>query len=204
VLVTLDDKVKLEVPLADLAVHERTTARLIAFLKAMEFSDVTRAVADSPADAGAIDPRQRRSAAAPGTRAGARRGAPRRCRRLTAGHGAEAAPGRKPARTLSFAGCAGSRRRAEIARRSRAPRYEIFATSRRSTAGSRGDARGRSRSNCAPRSDDPMQADSAASRWRRGRTRPATCRSAIAQPDDLLGGGLDAGQIPREARRSRA
>ncbi len=62
VLVTLDDKVKLEVPLADLAVHEPDYARLIAFLKAMEFSTLTRRVAEfSGADAGAIEP----SAAAP-------------------------------------------------------------------------------------------------------------------------------------------
>src|SRR6188474_888110 len=38
VLVTLDQNVKLEVPLADLAVHEPDHKLLIAFLKAMEFS----------------------------------------------------------------------------------------------------------------------------------------------------------------------
>ena len=37
-LVTLDDKVALEVPLVDLAVHEPDYRRLIAFLKAMEFT----------------------------------------------------------------------------------------------------------------------------------------------------------------------
>src|SRR3979490_1960285 len=37
-LVTLDDKVKLDVPLADLAVHEPDYKHLIAFLKAMEFN----------------------------------------------------------------------------------------------------------------------------------------------------------------------
>jgi DNA polymerase I len=62
VLVTLDDKVKLEVPLADLAVHEPDHQRLIAFLKAMEFSTLTRRVAEfASIDAGAIEP----SAAAP-------------------------------------------------------------------------------------------------------------------------------------------
>src|SRR6516164_9092808 len=45
-LVTLDDRVKLEVPLADLAVHEPDPRRLIAFLKAMEFSSLTRRVAE--------------------------------------------------------------------------------------------------------------------------------------------------------------
>ncbi len=36
-LVTLDDKVALEVPLAELAVQEPDYKRLLAFLKAMEF-----------------------------------------------------------------------------------------------------------------------------------------------------------------------
>jgi DNA polymerase-1 len=45
-LVLLDDKVKLEVPLDDLAVHEPDPKRLIAFLKAMEFSSLTRRVAE--------------------------------------------------------------------------------------------------------------------------------------------------------------
>jgi DNA polymerase I len=45
-LVTLDDRVPLEVPLADLAVHEPDYKRLIAFLKAMEFVTLTRRVAE--------------------------------------------------------------------------------------------------------------------------------------------------------------
>ena len=53
-LVLLDDKVKLDVPLADLAVHEPDARRLVAFLKAMEFSTLTKRVADysqiDPAD----------------------------------------------------------------------------------------------------------------------------------------------------------
>ncbi|HET7889821.1 MAG TPA: DNA polymerase I [Bradyrhizobium sp.] len=53
-LVLLDDKVKLEVPLDELAVHEPDARKLIAFLKAMEFSTLTRRVAEysqiDPAD----------------------------------------------------------------------------------------------------------------------------------------------------------
>ncbi|HUN95032.1 MAG TPA: DNA polymerase I, partial [Bradyrhizobium sp.] len=53
-LVLLDTKVDLEVPLEDLAVHEPDARKLIAFLKAMEFSTLTRRVADysqiNPAD----------------------------------------------------------------------------------------------------------------------------------------------------------
>src|SRR3954447_5767111 len=45
-LVTLDDKVKLDVPIEDLAVHEPDYKLLIAFLKAMEFSTLTRRVAE--------------------------------------------------------------------------------------------------------------------------------------------------------------
>ena len=45
-LVLLDDKVELEVPLDELAVHEPDARKLIAFLKAMEFSTLTRRVAE--------------------------------------------------------------------------------------------------------------------------------------------------------------
>ncbi|MDI1266758.1 MAG: DNA polymerase I [bacterium] len=45
-LVLLDDKVELDVPLDDLAVHEPDARKLVAFLKAMEFSTLTRRVAD--------------------------------------------------------------------------------------------------------------------------------------------------------------
>src|SRR6202048_1306606 len=53
-LVLLDDKVKLDVPLDELAVHEPDARKLIAFLKSMEFSTLTRRVAEyaqiDPAD----------------------------------------------------------------------------------------------------------------------------------------------------------
>src|SRR4030081_3668602 len=45
-LVLLDDKVALDVPLDELAVHEPDARKLIAFLKAMEFSALTRRVAE--------------------------------------------------------------------------------------------------------------------------------------------------------------
>jgi DNA polymerase-1 len=55
-LVTLDDHVTLDVPLAELAVHEPDYKRLIAFLKAMEFNTLTRRVAEfSDMDAAAIE-----------------------------------------------------------------------------------------------------------------------------------------------------
>uniref|UniRef100_Q07H44 DNA polymerase I n=1 Tax=Rhodopseudomonas palustris (strain BisA53) TaxID=316055 RepID=Q07H44_RHOP5 len=56
-LVLLDDHVKLDVPLDELAVHEPDARKLIAFLKAMEFSTLTRRVAEysqiDPADVAA-------------------------------------------------------------------------------------------------------------------------------------------------------
>ncbi len=55
-LVTLDANVKLDVPVDELAVHEPDYKNLIAFLKAMEFSTITRRVAEkSGIDAAAID-----------------------------------------------------------------------------------------------------------------------------------------------------
>src|SRR5579863_5796722 len=56
-LVTLDDQVKLDVPIGDLAVHEPDYKRLVAFLKAMEFSSLTRRVAEfSGIDVAEIEP----------------------------------------------------------------------------------------------------------------------------------------------------
>src|SRR5437588_52083 len=45
-LVLLDDKAQLEVPLDELAMHEPDARKLIAFLKGMEFSTLTRRVAE--------------------------------------------------------------------------------------------------------------------------------------------------------------
>src|SRR6516165_6656033 len=59
-LVTLDDHVKLDVQIGDLAVHEPDYKRLIAFLKAMEFNGLMRRVAEfTSIDAGAIEPEPR-------------------------------------------------------------------------------------------------------------------------------------------------
>ena len=99
-LVTLDDKVKLDVPLADLAVHEPDYKLLIAFLKAMEFTTLTRRVAEfAGIDAGEIDADRR-----PASRSRERSAvaSPRCDRRQSPGlplhrrrHDGEAAPGRR-------------------------------------------------------------------------------------------------------------
>jgi DNA polymerase-1 len=74
-LVTLDTDVKLDVPIGDLAVHEPDYKHLIAFLKAMEFSSLTRRVAEfASIDVGAIEPASQHAggarAAAPATPSG--------------------------------------------------------------------------------------------------------------------------------------
>src|SRR6202163_3512650 len=46
ILVTLDARVQLQVPLADIAVHDPDPRRLIAFLKAMEFNTLIRSLAE--------------------------------------------------------------------------------------------------------------------------------------------------------------
>ncbi|GLK74833.1 DNA polymerase I [Methylopila jiangsuensis] len=56
-LVTLDQNVPLDTPLADLAVEAPNPARLVAFLKAMEFTTLTRRVAEATGvDAAAVTP----------------------------------------------------------------------------------------------------------------------------------------------------
>src|SRR5690606_11305658 len=63
-LVTLDQNVALEVPVDELVVHEPDYKNLIAFLKAMEFTTITRRVAEkSGIDAAAIEADTAQSAA---------------------------------------------------------------------------------------------------------------------------------------------
>jgi len=70
-LVLLDDKVKLDVPIGELAVHEPDARKLIAFLKAMEFSTLTRRVAEySQIDPSDVAADHRNSSGASGKSAG--------------------------------------------------------------------------------------------------------------------------------------
>ena len=64
-LVTLDQHVALDVPVEDLEVHEPDYKKLIAFLKAMEFTTLTRRVAEkAEIDASQIEPDARLKAGA--------------------------------------------------------------------------------------------------------------------------------------------
>ncbi len=68
----LDDKVALDVPLDELAVHEPDARKLIAFLKAMEFSTLTRRVAEySQIDPADVDADGKNKSEARGRSAGA-------------------------------------------------------------------------------------------------------------------------------------
>jgi DNA polymerase-1 len=66
-LVTLDTQVPLDVPLGELAVHDPDYKHLIAFLKAMEFTSLTRRVAEAAEiDASQVEPDARLSAGGAG------------------------------------------------------------------------------------------------------------------------------------------
>ena len=221
-LVTLDDKVKLDVPLADLAVHEPDYKLLIAFLKAMEFNTLTRRVAEfSGIEAAEIEalaagrPARRDEPARP------TRGEPlsRRigrhpvallpaCRSPAAGWRRSRGRAVAPPPHIEITPQALERRthrsRAQgedrpLALRDRAkprsprrPGSRAPATSASSPSTPRPSAKTRCRRRCA------------ASRSRSRRTRPATCRSPIARPATATAGCSAAGSRPtRFPRRTR-
>ena len=163
VLVTLDDKVTLEVPLADLAVHEPGYKNLIAFLKAMEFSTLTRRVAEfASVDAGAIDP----SAAAPQSQ---RAAAP-----AAVASAPSASPG-LPLKRRRHDGKAAPRR----ADRSCGPGHTAVACVRAAGTGAPDEDRSRGlRDRARPQASQGMGC--ARARHRRGR---AQCRDGRRRPD---------------------
>src|SRR5262249_37323740 len=146
-LVTLDAHVALEVPLAELAVHEPDYKRLIAFLKAMEFATLTRRVAEfSSIDAGEIEPDGKLKAGPAAARdTGERRGGegapppqasfplppppPRRNQTAPGGAAAPAAQEESPPQALAAARVAAARN-AKIDR----SRYEIVRSPERLAA----------------------------------------------------------------------
>ena len=155
-LVTLDQHVKLDVPVEELAVHEPDYKLLIAFLKAMEFSTLTRRVAEkSGIEANEIEANAKLSsgaaAAAPAPAAGRGRQSLdplRQERRSVRAAAAAAQQGRGAQRP--FAGRARGRRRWPPPRPA-----SSTAASTRPSAASTGSTPGC----CAPRTP-------ASSRWR--------------------------------------
>jgi DNA polymerase-1 len=160
-LVTLDDHVPLDVPLADLAVHEPDYKRLIGFLKAMEFVALTRRVAEfSGIDAAEIEPDSNLSA---------RTGAPAHLPRPSPVNRAPDLPERKTQSTstipaggkVTLTPQALAAARAEAARHARfdRARYEVVRTLERLNAWiSRAKELGLVALDVAPTSLDPMEA----------------------------------------------
>ena len=199
-LVLLDDKVDLDVPLDDLAVHEPDARKLIAFLKAMEFSTLTRRVAEYSQ----IDPSDVEADA--GNKSGASVFASRRrpeaeaCRRPTRPtHRRSLRALTPPARKRpGQAPTSRTRPRASRARRSRSPPRarkprgscrSIAASTRPSAAsissrpGSRACTTSAiSRSTPRPTRSIRCRPTSAALRWRWRPTTPATSRSPTSSP----------------------
>ena len=191
-LVLLDDKVDLEVPIGDLAVHEPDARKLIAFLKAMEFSTLTRRVADYSqidpsdieADAGNKGGAAGKAAAAPApprnqpTPAATFLPVPRRrLRRRAAGKTSRSAPRARRSRSPRR----GRRRSARF--RSIARSTKPSAASISSRRGSRGcPMSGISLLRRCPTRSIRCRRRFRASRWRWRRTMPAISRSATSNP----------------------
>jgi len=126
-LVTLDSRVKLDVPLAELAVHEPDYKRLVAFLKAMEFVTLTRRVAEfAEIDAGAIEPHDKLKAGGVGL-APPSPAASSTTKRETPGpiRGGRQQPGKAEAHTLTPQALVAARTEAARKARFDRSRYEI-------------------------------------------------------------------------------
>ena len=180
-LVTLDQHVDLDTPIEDLLVHEPDYKNLIAFLKAMEFSTLTRRVAEAgEIDASQIEPNAKASsgkAVIPPLQG--------------EGGAASAAPS---AATLPLSG--GGKKSRGTAHPSRSPpcgrrKSAPFRSTARNTKscaiwrGSKPGCSARSRKACwqfplRRRASTPCRPPCAASRSRSRRTKHATCRSPIA------------------------
>ena len=205
--------VALDVPLADLAVHEPDYKRLIAFLKAMEFTTLTRRVAEfSGIEAAQIEPDGKSQPPPP-------RGRPRWRQAADADRFPVAAPAARPTKARQAERRSGgaarpaiqltpqalAAARVEAARNAKVDRsrYEIVRSLERLNAWI---ARARELGVVALDTRDHQPRPHAgrrcaASRSRSRRTRPATCRSPIARAATAASGGLFAG--PHRARSDR-
>ena len=202
-LVLLDDKVKLDVPLDELAVHEPDARKLIAFLKAMEFSTLTRRVAeysqidpsDVEADAGNKSGGRRFARIGAGATASARAATggdlfasgapPPRPRKRESAAGKQAATD-KAKRSLKGTPISLAAARAEAARKT-AGRSQQIPDHPQPRCSSRPGSRActmpaTSRSRPRPTRSIRCRPRSAASRWRWRPTTPAIFRSATSNP----------------------
>ncbi len=174
-LVTLDQNVKLEVPVEDLAVHEPDYKNLVAFLKAMEFSTLTRRVAEK---SGIDAMRSRRTASSLGN---CGRRSLRQERRPVRAAAAAARQGgsRRHARPRRVGGCASCRRESQQDRPQQI-RDGPHARPPESLGAARAGTWAWSRSIPRPPAPTRSPRNCAGSRSPSATTRPATCRSATA------------------------
>ncbi len=186
-LVTLDDKVKLDVPIGDLAVHEPDHKRLIAFLKAMEFNSLTRRVAEfAGIDANEIGADAdfavggSRKTAEPAAKAGA---APQ----LPLGRPPQPADARRARAeaTGPLTPQALAAARLDIARQQKFDRVELRVRAHARPPARLGRARPRFRLRRTRHPDQQRsircRRNCAALRWRLRRMKPATCRCRIVK-----------------------
>ncbi len=198
-LVTLDDHVKLDVPIGDLNVREPDYRRLIAFLRAMEFSSLTRRVAEfAEIEASEIEPDIK--LAVHGASSSPVPGEDGEARRALQGEGlsAEPLPLIRPAAPAALprkGGGRGPERHAHASSaRGRPPRYRPRQKFDRCKIRNRAHARpAQNLDRPRPRAwrsrhryrDRPAsircRRSCAAFRWRLLRTRRATCRSRIGR-----------------------
>jgi DNA polymerase I len=165
-LVTLEAHVPLDVPLAELAVHDPDYKRLIAFLKAMEFTTLTRRVAEfASVDAGAVEPDGKLMAkGAPSTAKAPEQAAlplPATAKPSTAAKAQEGAPRRPADADAEFTPQARAAARMAAARNAKIDRsrYEIVRSPERLDAWiSRARERGTVAIDIAATGIDPMQA----------------------------------------------
>ena len=211
-LVLLDDKVDLEVPLDDLAVHEPDARKLIAFLKAMEFSTLTRRVADYSQ----IDPAQIEADVAARAQA-ARSPAPAKAKsrgryRATCFRGIRPLPAAKKsgdrqdkASSLKGTPVSLAEARAEAVKKIPVDRkkYETIRSldALKAWIARVGDA-GQFVIDAMSNSIDPMQAELSGSRWRSRRTMRPMFRSATSNPA-AAPGLFDAGLAPDQIKAAR-
>ena len=202
-LVLLDDKVDLEVPLDDLAVHEPDARKLIAFLKAMEFSTLTRRVAeysqidpaDVEADAGNKSGASVFAAAALGQEAGRLfRGRDAvRCPRLSSARLKQGQSGQSKGadKQDKAASPKGTPISLAAAREEAARKLPVDRSKYQTIRNARPNSRPGSRAPTMPATSRSTpwrtptircRPTSAALRWRWRRTTPATCRSPTSSP----------------------
>jgi DNA polymerase-1 len=211
-LVTLDDKVALEVPLADLAVHAPDHRKLVSYLKAMEFTTLVRRVAEATGlDAAEIEPDDALKTGSTPARATSREAAPPAAEQAER-RGAALAPAQKADRTPTAAGgemtpqaLAAARVEAARARRVDRATYKTLRTLGELEAWlARAQDRGVLAIACQTSSLDPLQATlcglALAVASGEACYVPLSHREAgEATGEGLFAGGLVADQIPESA-----